>query len=324
MIEVFELIFRISSPYRAFKNEDWPVKQELQTQIGRIRQGVGFFAALDQSGGSTPSALERYGIEKTSYSNETEMFSLMQRMRERVISAPSFSGTKILAAILFEKTARASYLGSSVSTFLLKDRGISSFLKIDAGLSTIRDGVQLMNLIPNLASLLELANDQRMAGTKMRSLITSDSQDGIRRIVEQQFTYADTIIAAGLVPILEPEVSTKLGDEVRSRAEEYLAVELESHLRQIPLESQLLLKLTIPVKPDLYRGLALDPRVVRVLALSGGFSRSEATRRLCRNPSMIGSFSRALLQDLRYEMTDEKFNRSLSKAIDEVYLASAH
>ena len=300
------------------------MKQELQAQIGRIRDGVGFFAALDQSGGSTPSALERYGIEKQSYSDETEMFSLIQQMRERVISAPSFSGSKILAAILFEKTARASYHGSTISTFLLEDRGISSFLKIDAGLSTVIDGVQLMKPIPNLTSLLELANDQCMAGTKMRSLIASDSHEGIRRAVEQQFTYADPIIAAGLVPILEPEISTKLDDETRSRAEEYLAVELESHLYQMPLATKLLLKLTIPVEPDLYRGLALDPRVVRLLALSGGFSRSEATQRLCKTSSMIGSFSRALLQDLRYQMTDQEFNHSLSEAIDQVYLASAH
>jgi len=296
--------------------------KSLQEQLNRIATGKGFFAALDQSGGSTPAALEHYGINRGSFRNEPEMFAQVQAMRERIVTAPCFSGSKILAAILFEKTVGSSVDGERMCSFLWNKRGISSFLKVDEGLRSEEDGVQLMKPLENLPRLIELALDQQMIGTKMRSFIQGDSPEGIAAVVKQQFEYGRSIADAGLIPILEPEISTKLPDLSRSRAEDILAEELSRELDQLPPTVKVIIKLTLPVTPHLYDTLASQDNVLRVLALSGGFSRFDASARLMKNAPMIASFSRALLEDLRYAMTDDSFNQALSEAIDQIFDAS--
>lgn len=293
-----------------------------QQQLDHVTHGKGFFAALDQSGGSTPGALEQYGIKRDSYKSDAEMFDLIQAMRERVFMSPSFSGAKILATILFEKTARSQVAGQDVATYLWEDRRIASFLKVDEGLEQEAHGVQLMKPITHLSSLIELALAQKMLGTKMRSLIVKPSSKGIAEIVRQQFEYGEIISDAGLVPILEPEVSTQLPDAERARAEDILAGEILERLLNQSGDRKVILKLTIPVTPKRYSTLVGQPSVLRVLALSGGFSRDDADERLMKNAPMIASFSRALLQDLRVNMTKEEFDASLSEAADAIFLAS--
>jgi fructose-bisphosphate aldolase class I len=291
-------------------------------QISRLREGQGFIAALDQSGGSTPSALDRYGIARTAYTNEDEMFALVQQMRERIVTSLPFVGSKILAAILFEKTLDYQVKGRCMPSYLWEERGILSFLKIDKGLADESDGVQLMRPIPDLATLLSRGLEARVVGTKMRSVILRPEPAGIARIVEQQFQLARQIDSRGLIPILEPEVSTKLSDEDRMRAEQLLKQELARALAAVPKEVKLILKLTLPVVPNLYEPFIQHPCVLRVLALSGGFSRAVACLRLKENRGMIASFSRALLEGLRLEMTEAAFSEALSAAIDEIFFAS--
>jgi len=280
----------------------------------------GFIAALDQSGGSTPGALRAYGIPDSAYSDDAAMFELIHQMRVRIMTAPSFTGDKVIGAILFEKTMDGEAQGRPVPTYLWEERGVVPFLKVDKGLEAEQDGVQLMKPIPGLDALLERAARLGVFGTKMRSVINLASPSGIAAVVEQQFALAGQIAAHGLIPILEPEALIKSPE--RAAAEDILLAELAKGLDALPADRKVMLKLSIPVKPDLYAPLIAHPNVVRVVALSGGFSRSEACRQLAENHGMIASFSRALLDGLRHEMSDEAFDAELSAAIDEIYRAS--
>jgi fructose-bisphosphate aldolase, class I len=291
--------------------------QGMQTQIAKA---AGFLAALDQSGGSTPGALRLYGIPDTAYSGEAEMFALMHAMRARVMTAPAFNGDKVIGAILFERTMDGEVLGKPTPSYLWEDRRCVPFLKVDKGLEAEADGVMMMRPIPELDPLLERAAKLGVYGTKMRSTINLASESGIAAIAKQQFEIAAQIGKHGLVPILEPEVLIKSPD--KAKAEALLKDALARHLDALPPDHQVMLKLTIPDVPDLYKDLIAHDRVVRVVALSGGYPRPDACHRLARNHGMIASFSRALLEELRSTMTDAAFNTALAQAIDEIYTAS--
>ncbi len=280
----------------------------------------GFIAALDQSGGSTPGALKLYGIPEDSYSGDAEMFALMHAMRVRIMTAPAFTGDKVIAAILFEATMDGEAAGVSVPTYLWKQRGIVPFLKMDKGLEAEADGVSLMKPIPGLDALLERAVKLGIFGTKMRSTITLASPTGIAAIAKQQFEIAAQISGHGLIPILEPEVSIKSPD--KAGAEAILLKELLAGLDALPDGEHVMLKLTIPEQADLYAPLIAHKAVIRVVALSGGYSRADACARLAKNHGMIASFSRALLGDLRVDQDDATFDATLKTAIDEIYAAS--
>ena len=288
--------------------------------MAQMRDKPGFIAALDQSGGSTPKALAAYGIPEDSYSGDAAMFQLVHEMRVRIITAPSFSGGKVLAAILFEKTMDGAAHGQPVPTYLWKERGVVPFLKVDKGLGEEKDGVQLMKPIPGLDALLGRAAGLNIFGTKMRSVVNLASRSGIAAIAEQQFAIGEQIAAHGLVPILEPEVLLNSPD--RAAAEDMLLAELKKGLDALPAHRDVMIKLTIPVKPDLYAPLMAHPRVVRVVALSGGYSRDQACAELARNHGMIASFSRALVEDLRHQMNEAEFDAALGVAIDQIYRAS--
>jgi fructose-bisphosphate aldolase class I len=285
-----------------------------------ITAAGGFLAALDQSGGSTPGALRLYGIPESAYGSEAEMFALMHAMRVRVMTAPAFTSEKVIGAILFERTMDGEVQGKPVPSYLWKDRGCVPFLKVDKGLESEADGVSLMRPIPVLDMLLDRAVKHGVFGTKMRSTINLPSEAGIAAIVKQQFDIGAQIARHGLVPILEPEVLIKSPD--KPKAEALLRDALARHLDVLPSDQQVILKLTIPDVPDLYKDLIAHDRVLRVVALSGGYSRVEACQRLTRNHGMIASFSRALLEDLRDCMSDAEFNAALARAIDEIYAAS--
>jgi fructose-bisphosphate aldolase class I len=289
-------------------------------QYEKIKSGQGFFAALDQSGGSTPKALAEYGIEQDRYSSDAEMFDLVHAMRTRVVTSPAFDGSRILAAILFEQTMDRDVHGVPTSRYLWEDKNVVPVLKVDLGLAAEQDSVQLMKPISTLDDLLERANRHRIFGTKMRSVIKDASEAGISAIVEQQFGYASRIAAAGLVPILEPEVS--ISSPHKQQAETLLRDALHKHVEALPQDAVIMLKLTIPAQPGLYGELAADPRVLQVLALSGGYSRDEACTLLRRDPTLIASFSRALLEGLTESQTDEQFNAQLESSIAQIYQAS--
>jgi fructose-bisphosphate aldolase class I len=280
----------------------------------------GFIAALDQSGGSTPGALRLYGVPESSYSGDEEMFRLMHEMRVRIMTAPAFSGDKIIGAILFEKTMDGDAKGKPVPSYLWDDRGIVSFLKIDKGLEAEKDGVSLMKPIPGLDALLDRAVKLSVYGTKMRSVINLPSKEGIAAIVDQQFKLADQIASHDLMPIIEPEVSIKSSD--KKGAEAILLDELTKLADALPEGRKVMLKLTIPDVPDLYEPLVKHPRVARVVALSGGYSRSDACKKLTENHGMIASFSRALAENLRAQMSDIEFDRALQESVNEIYQAS--
>jgi fructose-bisphosphate aldolase class I len=280
----------------------------------------GFIAALDQSGGSTPGALKLYGIPETSYSGDEAMFRLMHEMRVRIMTAPAFSGDKVIGSILFEKTMDGEAKGKPVPSYLWDDRGVVPFLKVDKGLEADMDGVSLMKPIPGLDALLARAAKLGVYGTKMRSVINLPSKDGIKAIVDQQFEIGEQIAGHGLMPIIEPEVSIKSPD--KKGAEAILLDELKRHADAVPDGRQVMLKLTIPDVPDLYQPLMTHPRVARVVALSGGYSRAEACQKLAENHGMIASFSRALAENLRAQMSDEEFDDALRQSIDEIYRAS--
>jgi len=280
----------------------------------------GFIAALDQSGGSTPGALRLYGIADSAYSGDAEMFRLMHEMRVRIMTAPAFTGDKVIGAILFEGTMDGQAQGKPVPTFLWQERGVVPFLKVDKGLAPEADGVSVMKPMPELDTLLARAAKLGVFGTKMRSVINLAAKEGIAAVVAQQFEVAGRIAAHGLMPIIEPEVSIKSPD--KPGAEALLLTELQRHLDALPADRQVMLKLTIPDIPDLYAGLVKHPRVARVVALSGGYTRAEACRRLAANHGMIASFSRALADELRHAMSDAEFNAALARAIDEIYRAS--
>ena len=282
----------------------------------------GFIAALDQSGGSTPGALKDYGIAPDAYHGEAEMFALMHQMRVRVISAPAFTGEKVIGAILFEQTMDGEAAGKPVPPYLWEDRGVVPFLKVDKGLEAARDHVRLMKPIPGLHALLDRARGLGVYGTKMRSVIEGASRDGIAAIVKQQFDIGDQIIAHGLMPILEPEVSIKAPD--KAAAETMLRDEIQRHLDSGPADRRVMLKLTIPTQADLYAPLIEHERVARVVALSGGYGRDEACKLLSANHGLIASFSRALLAGLSRDMTDAEFDAALGSSIDQIYAASTH
>jgi fructose-bisphosphate aldolase class I len=289
-------------------------------QFEKVRTGQGFFAALDQSGGSTPTALAEYGIDQDRYSSEAEMFDLVHAMRTRVVTSPAFDGSRILAAILFEQTMDRDVQGVPTARYLWDDKNVVPFLKVDLGLAAEQDGVQLMKPIGTLDDLLGRARQHRIFGTKMRSVIKDASEAGISAIVEQQFGYARRILAAGLVPIIEPEVS--ISSPHKQQAETLLREALHKQVEALPQDATIMLKLTIPTEPGLYGDLAADPRVLRALALSGGYSRDEACLLLRRDTTLIASFSRALLEGLTESQTDEQFNARLDSSIAQIYQAS--
>jgi len=285
----------------------------------KIADGNGFIAALDQSGGSTPKALKGYGIEEGAWSNDEEMFGLIHRMRTRIITSPAFSGDKVIGAILFERTMDGEIDGRPVPE-VLKERGVVPFIKIDKGLEAEANGVQLMKPMPGLDALLGRARKLGVFGTKERSVANLANPKGVAAIARQQFDVARQVLAAGLVPILEPEVNIKSPE--RAQADRILLDELLNGLDALPGDDRVMLKLSLPAEAGLFQPLVDHPRVLRVVALSGGFSREEACRELARNPGMVASFSRALLEDLRHRMSDEEFDRALGEAIDEIYRAS--
>ncbi|WP_019833738.1 fructose bisphosphate aldolase [Sphingomonas sp. PR090111-T3T-6A] len=281
--------------------------------------GAGFIAALDQSGGSTPGALKAYGFAESDFATEEQMFELVHQMRVRIITAPSFNGRKVIAAILFEKTMDGQANGVPVPAALWQ-RGVVPFLKVDKGLEAEADGVQLMKPIPGLDDLLARAAKLGVFGTKMRSVVKAADRKGIAGIVKQQFELAEQILAHGLIPIIEPEVLIKSPN--REAIEDILLDELAKALDAMTGDKRVMLKLSIPAKADLYAPLVGHMRVIRVVALSGGFPRPEACEHLTHNHGMIASFSRALLEDLRHQQTDAEFDQTLSAAIDEIYAAS--
>lgn len=281
----------------------------------RIANGQGFIAALDQSGGSTPKALRGYGVEDSEWSGDEEMFAQIHAMRARVITAPCFSSGKVIGAILFERTMDSEVEGKPTAE-ALKARGIVPFIKVDEGLADEADGVQLMKPMTKLDALLEKSVAAGMFGTKMRSVIKSANPAGIAAIVAQQFEVGAKIIAAGLMPIIEPEYDITAED--RAEGEEILLAEILKHLDALPEGQQVMLKLSIPATAGLYTPLVNHPKVLRVVALSGGFSTDDACARLAQNPGMIASFSRGLLQDLRKGQSEEEFNTVLGKAIDQI------
>jgi len=290
-----------------------------ETMKAHITEKGGFIAALDQSGGSTPGALRQYGIAPESYSGDEEMFALMHEMRVRIITAPAFTGEKVIGAILFERTMDGDVQGKPVPKFLWEDRGVVPFLKMDKGLEAEQDSVQLMKPMPGLDALLERAVKLGVYGTKMRSVIAGASKTGIAAVVAQQFEVARQILGHGLMPIIEPEVSIK--SPTKAAAEEILRDELLQHLDAMT-EGQVMLKLTIPDQADLYEVLTRHERVERVVALSGGYKLDDACERLRQNHGMIASFSRALIDGLQKGMTDAEFDATLSTAIDKIYRAS--
>ena len=287
----------------------------------QMATGQGFIAALDQSGGSTPKALKGYGIGEDAFSNDEEMFALIHGMRTRIITSPCFNGEKVIGAILFERTMDGEADEKPVPTALW-DRGVVPFLKVDQGLEDEADGVQLMKPMPGLDALLVRAKAKRVFGTKMRSVINLASPTGVAAIVKQQFEVAAQILDNGLMPMIEPEVNIK--SAARAECDVILRNELHKALDALPSDRQVMLKLSIPAKANFFTSLVDHPRVLRVVALSGGFARPEACTELAKNKGMIASFSRALLQDLRYQMNDGEFDQSLGQAIEEIYQASTN
>jgi fructose-bisphosphate aldolase class I len=285
----------------------------------KLANGAGFIAALDQSGGSTPKALKGYGVEEDAWSSEEEMFGLIHQMRSRIITAPCFGDGKVIGAILFERTMDGEIGGKSVPAVLI-ERGVVPFIKIDKGLEDEANGVQLMKPMPELDTLLTRAKALGVFGTKERSVINLANREGIAAIVKQQFEVALQVLAHGLVPMIEPEVNIKSPE--RADADQILLEETLKALDALPGDDQVMLKLSIPAKAGLFDPLVSHPRVLRVVALSGGFSRAEACAELARNKGMIASFSRALLSDLRHQMSDDEFDASLGSAISEIHAAS--
>ena len=281
-----------------------------QKQLEKMKNGKGFIAALDQSGGSTPKALRLYGVEETAYSNDEEMFTLVHEMRTRIIKSPSFTSDRVLAAILFENTMDRKIDDKFTADYLWDVKGIIPILKVDKGLMDLEGGVQLMKPIPGLDKLLARARDERhIFGTKMRSVIKEAAEEGIKKIVDQQFEIGLQIAAAGLVPILEPEVDIHCPD--KAKAEEILKKNIMERLAKLPEDTKLMFKVTIPTIPDTYAELIADPRVVRVVALSGGYTREDSNKKLAENHGLIASFSRALSEGLNAKQTAAEFDAML-------------
>ncbi|WHY86307.1 fructose bisphosphate aldolase [Neobacillus novalis] len=291
-----------------------------QNQFEKMKNGKGFIAALDQSGGSTPKALAAYGVLEDAYRDEEEMFNLVHEMRTRIITSPAFDSSKILGAILFEETMDRKIEGKYTGDYLAEVKGIVPFLKVDKGLAEETNGVQMMKPITDLDETLKRANERHIFGTKMRSVIKKANTAGIKDVVDQQFEVGKQIINAGLIPIIEPEVD--INSPEKEKCEELLKVEILNHLNNLSEDEFVMLKLTIPTQANTYKELIDHPKVVRVVALSGGYSREEANEKLKVNEGLIASFSRALSQDLNVKQTDEEFNAALSKAVESIYEAS--
>ncbi len=289
-------------------------------QAEKMTSGPGFVAALDQSGGSTPKALKLYGIDENAYSNDDQMFDLIHQMRCRIMQSPAFNGNKVIGAILFENTMDREVAGKSAADFLWHERRIVPFLKVDKGLSEENNGVQLMKSMPDLESLLERASAAGIFGTKMRSVINRADKKGIEENVSQQFGIGQTILSYGLVPIIEPEVNIKIED--KAKAEEILLENLIKHLDALQGEQKVMLKLTLPEKANLYSPAIDHGKVMRVVALSGGYTREESNLRLRSNQGMTASFSRALTEGLSAQQSNEMFNNTLSQTINDIYEAS--
>lgn len=289
-------------------------------QAEKMTSGPGFVAALDQSGGSTPKALKLYGIDENAYKNDDQMFDLIHQMRCRIIQSPAFNGNKVIGAILFENTMDREVAGKSAADFLWDERRIVPFLKVDKGLADENNGVQLMKPMPDLESLLERASAAGIFGTKMRSVINRADNTGIEENVSQQFEIGQTILGYGLVPIIEPEVNIKIED--KAEAEEILLANLIKHLDELQGEQKVMLKLTLPEKANLYSPAIDHAKVMRVVALSGGYTREESNLRLRSNLGMTASFSRALTEGLSAQQSDEIFNNTLSQTINDIYEAS--
>lgn len=291
-----------------------------QEQLTRMRDGKGFIAALDQSGGSTPKALKLYGVDETAFSNDEEMFALIHRMRSRMVTSPAFNGERVLGAILFEGTMDREIDGMGAAEYLWNKKKVVPFLKIDKGLADDADGVQIMKPNPDLDALLARAAAKGIFGTKMRSVIKVANEAGIKAVVAQQFEVGRQILRAGLVPIIEPEVD--IHSPSKAEAEVILKRELLAELNQQPADQAVLLKLTLPETDGFYDELVAHPSVLRVVALSGGYSREEANARLSRNKGVIASFSRALTEGLSAQQSDAEFNAAIDASIGEIYAAS--
>lgn len=302
------------------KNSTQRETSTFSLQLQKMKTAPGFIAALDQSGGSTPKALIAYGIKREAWSNDDEMFTLVHQMRTRIITSPSFTGSRILGAILFENTIDREVEGQPTADYLWNVRNVVPFLKVDQGLATEKDGVQLMKPISRLPDLLDKANAKHIFGTKMRSLISHANTSGIREIVDQQFNIATQISAAGLVPIIEPEVDIHCPE--KARADEILKAMILEKLNSLSSEQLVMLKITPPEVDDLYADCVRHPNVVRVVALSGGYSREEANNRLRRNHGVVASFSRALVEGLSAQQSDAEYNAMLDASIQSIFEAS--
>jgi fructose-bisphosphate aldolase class I len=290
-----------------------------EQQAAKIRNQPGFIAALDQSGGSTPKALKLYGVEENTYSGEQQMMDLVHKMRSRIVTSPVFAGNRIAGAILFEATMDREFGGKPAAEYLW-NKQVVPFLKIDKGLADEAEGVQLMKPMPDLDALLKKAKSKGIFGTKERSVIKQNNPEGIKKVVAQQIEVAKQVLSHGLIPIVEPEVDIKCPD--KKGAEENLKKELKAALDMLPESQQVMLKLTIPEVDNLYADFVKHPRVLKVVALSGGYSRDEANKRLAKQNGMIASFSRALSEGLTAQQSDAEFNGALDKAIESIYQAS--
>jgi fructose-bisphosphate aldolase class I len=289
-------------------------------QLQKIKTSPGFVAALDQSGGSTPKALAQYGIPENAWSNDQEMFTIVHQMRTRMITSPAFNGERILGAILFENTMEREIEGQPTADYLWNVKRVVPFLKVDQGLAAEKDGVQLMKPMPQLDALLDKGRSKHIFGTKMRSVIKQADEAGIKDIVVQQFEIGQQIISADLVPIIEPEIDIHCPE--KAKAEELLKAAILEKLNELPAAQFVMLKLTLPEQEDFYADFVKHPRVVRVLALSGGYSREEANNRLRKQPGMVASFSRALVEGLTAQQSDAEFNATLDKSIQSIFDAS--
>ena len=291
-----------------------------QDQLDKVRAQSGFIAALDQSGGSTPKALGLYGVGEDAYAGDDEMFDVVHAMRTRIVTSPVFNGDRILGAILFENTLDRDIGGMNSARYLWEEKNVAPFLKVDKGLAPVDDGVQVMNPIPNLSELLDKANSRNVFGTKMRSVIKSADAAGIERVVSQQFEIGRQIVAAGLMPIIEPEIDIHAPD--KREAEDLLKGQLLAHLNDLSANELVMFKLTLPEEPGLYQGCLEHPNLLKLVALSGGYSREEANRRLAENPGMVASFSRALTEGLNVRQSNDAFNAMLDTSIQTIFDAS--
>jgi len=291
-----------------------------EEQLKKIKTSPGFIAALDQSGGSTPKALRLYGIQENSWSSDEEMFTIVHQMRTRIVTSPAFNGERIIGAILFENTMDREIEGQPTADYLWKVKRVVPFLKVDQGLAAEKDGVQLMKPMPKLAALLDRARGKRISGTKMRSVIKQANEAGVKDIVNQQFEIGRQISSKDLVPILEPEIDIHCPE--KGKAEQLLRASILEHLNELPGGQFVMLKLTLPEQDDFYAELVKHPKVLRVVALSGGYSREEANNRLRKQHGVVASFSRALVEGLTAQQSDAEFNATLDKSIQSIFNAS--